>query len=250
MALRVRDIAAPEPNEQVLQTLLQCELVSEGSEPHHAFILQFTPAGLTLFSTAADAPGGLCVDLLNPALRRRTQASLQKQDLGKALGIKPGYRPSVLDATAGLGSDAFLMASAGCQVAMLERHPVVFALLQDALTRARACPQSQEAVQRMQLQLGDFLCWQPAEGFDVVYLDPMFPKDRKSARSGKGMYLLQEMLDGSGDEQQLLSRAVSIAGRRVVVKRAKLSPHLSSQQPDISFRGSSSRYDVYLCKQA
>lgn len=250
VALCVQDTGALRPEEQALQALLQCDLTNRQKDPGFAFTLQCTASGLTLYSTAADAPGGLCLDLLSPGLRRRAQASLQKQDLGKALGLKPGYRPTVLDATAGLGTDAYLMASAGCRVEMLERHPVVYALLRDAMARASSSPVVQDVLSRMHLQHGDFTAFELAEGYDVVYLDPMFPKDRKTARSGKGMYLLQTLLGSSQGEESMLPKALALATRRVVVKRGKLSPGLTSQQPDISFRGSSSRYDVYLCGAA
>ncbi|GHM54843.1 hypothetical protein ECZU51_35130 [Escherichia coli] len=51
--------------------------------------------------------------------------------MAKAVGIKGDYLPDVVDATAGLGRDAFVLASVGCRVRMLERNPVVAALLDD-----------------------------------------------------------------------------------------------------------------------
>ena len=74
----------------------------------------------------------------------------------------------------------------------------------------------------------------------------MFPADRKSARSGKGMYLLQELLGNDCEEEQMLAKARYVARSRVVVKRGKRSSWLAQVEPDISFRGSSSRFDVYL----
>jgi len=81
---------------------------------------------------------------------------------------------------------------------------------------------------------------------DVVYLDPMFPQRNKSARAKKDMYLLQYLLGKLQDDPAMLELAIKIARRRVVVKRAKRSPTLGERKPDIEFKGSSSRYDVYL----
>ena len=62
-----------------------------------------------------------------------------RQPLAKAVGIRKGQpRPHVLDATGGLGEDAWLLAAWGCTVVICERHPVVAALLADALRRAAA----------------------------------------------------------------------------------------------------------------
>ena len=43
-----------------------------------------------------------------------------KDLIAKAVGVKGAYRPTVIDATAGLGQDAFVLASYGCEVVMLE----------------------------------------------------------------------------------------------------------------------------------
>jgi len=157
----------------------------------------------------------------------------------------------VLDATAGLGSDAFLLASSGCQVHMLERSPVVYALLLDGLQRAAADgPVLAGIVERLELQHADLLDMPLTAGAaDVVYLDPMFPAGRRSARSGKGMFLLQELLGPAKDEAALFTRAAALASQRVVVKRGKRSPAITDRVADICFRGSSSRYDVYLMRR-
>lgn len=233
-----------------VQQALACPLVTPAEADAFDFLLRQEAAGLTLYATASDAPGGLRVDFSDPALRRRAADGLRRQDLVKAIGVKGAARPAVLDATAGLGSDAFLIASAGCQVRMLERSPVVHALLADGLLRGAAVGSPvQETVARLSLAESDFRkAPVPAAEVEVVYLDPMFPADRKSARSGKGMYLLQELLGPAVDEAELFARATEVASRRVVVKRGKLSPAIADREADICFRGSSSRYDVYLMR--
>lgn len=231
-----------------LQKKLACPLVPAAQSGDFDFVLRHEVAGLTLYATANNAPGGVRVDFCDPALRRRAADGLRRQDLVKAIGVKGTVRPRVLDATAGLGSDGFLLAAAGCSVLMLERSAVVHALLADGLQRGAAdgSPVA-DTVARLSLINDDFIDAKlPGGVVDVVYLDPMFPADRKSARSGKGMYLLQELLGPASDEGKLFTRASDLATRRVVVKRGKLSPAIADQVADICFRGSSSRYDVYL----
>lgn len=213
------------------------------------FILRYEDRGLTLYSTEPDAPGGLCVDFASREMQRRGRESLKAQNLGKALGLKSLRHPVILDATAGLGTDSFLFSAAACQVFMLERNPIVHALLADALNRAASSSEALKAIAaRMCLQQDDFLHIKlDTETFDVVYLDPMFPARKKSAKSGKGMYLLQQLIADSTNEQMMLQRAMRLARKRVVVKRARLSPAIGEHRPDISFAGSSNRFDVYLC---
>ncbi|MEX2130839.1 MAG: class I SAM-dependent methyltransferase, partial [Pseudohongiellaceae bacterium] len=169
------------------------------------------------------------------------------------VGVKPGFRPAIVDGTAGLGRDGFLLASLGCNVMLVESDPVIHALLEDALRRAALSDQSSlcETARRMTLILGNF-CHLAAEfePVDVVYLDPMFPVRGKAARVKKEMYVLQQYFtaanQGGGSEPELLHAAQSLALRRVVVKRPRLAQPLAGVAPNHSLTGSSSRYDVYL----
>lgn len=241
----------PSAAELALRDELGCAIVSPTDErkSEYDFLLRWQDGGLTLLATASDAPGGLRIDFTEPALQRRALDGLNRQGIGKAVGLKKKPLPDILDATAGLGGDAYLLASAGCQVSLLERSVIVHALLRDALQRARLLRDSRPglAVENLTLSHGDFLAQSlPESSVDVVYLDPMFPADRKNARSGKGMYLLQELLGNDCEEEQMLAKARYVARNRVVVKRGKRSTWLARIEPDISFRGSSSRFDVYL----
>lgn len=244
--------------DRALASALQLPLVNaddcKGQE--FKFILRYDSAGLTLYQNSAGAPGGLCIDFSNPHLLRRTSDKLKQQNLVKAIGIKSQQHLAVLDAMAGLGKDAWLLASGGAEVQMLERSPIVHALLQDGLARglSRAMTGSSKAsvLGRMQLRHADFSLISPElPVYDVVYLDPMFPSSNKNARAKKDMYLLQELLgDVACDELQLLSVAREHARRRVVVKRGKLSPYFAGARPEIEFKGSANRYDVYMCHSA
>ena len=213
------------------------------------FYLRFETRGLTLSLNEPSAPGGLCIDFGAPDLTRRTRDSLKQQNLCKAVGLKGSQPLRILDATAGLGKDAWLLASAGATVLMLERSSVVFALLQDGIARGRARGAAKSSIlERMQLQHTDFLhTGESLPKFDVVYLDPMFPPTSKTARAKKDMYLLQRLLgENSCDELSLLAKARAMAQKRIVVKRAKLSPYLARVKPDIEFKGSGNRFDVYM----
>jgi len=212
------------------------------------FLLAYVDSRLLLQRLAGNEGGSLCVDFADAKLNYRAKSSIRSQNIAKALGIKGENRPTVLDATAGLGKDAFLLASLGCEVALLERSALVHALLFDGLSRNGSYGKEVGAVlDRMDLRFGDFLEMEAEpRRFDVVYLDPMFPHRRKSAKVKKDMALLQQLLGHQQDGLEMLEHGLQIAKKRVVVKRAKLAPHLSAAKPDIEFKGSSSRYDVYL----
>ena len=131
---------------------------------------------------AADS-SAVAVDFSAPALNYRVTSAVKQQGLSKAVGIKAALRPSVLDATAGFGKDAYLLASQGCRVQLFERNPFVFALLQDGLARGVASQQETVVAtcQRLSLVNQDFIesnidALGGVGSVDVVYLDPMFPE--------------------------------------------------------------------------
>lgn len=188
------------------------------------------------------------VDFCAPALSYRATSAVKQQGLSKAVGIKGALRPRVLDATAGFGKDAYLLASQGCRVTLFERDPLVCALLRDGIARARGTsdPSLAETLARMALIEGDFLSHSADGEWDVVYLDPMFPESKKSARVKKDMFALQEHLGAADDGEQMWLRACEVACKRVVVKRSKSAPLISAAKPDIQYKGTSSRFDVYL----
>jgi len=128
---------------------------------------------------------------------RAREASLAGQPLAKALGIARltagGQRATLVDATAGLGVDAWQAAALGADVTLLEQNPIVHALLADALERARECDDARVRVlaERMALHRVDAQTWLKAcaestsdAGPQVVYLDPMYPAQRLKRPSG------------------------------------------------------------------
>lgn len=178
-----------------------------------------------------------------------------KQDLAKAIGCKKDFRPKVLDATAGLLSDASLMAYLGCQVDALEQNPIVYTLITDAYLRAQQCQSAlcQKHLQQLQIlaqqNASDYLA-DTTEHYDTIYLDPMFPERQKSAKVKKGMQYLHQIagLASFEEEARLLNQARLKATKRVVVKRPRLAEHLAEQRSDFQIIGKTVRYDVYSCE--
>lgn len=195
--------------------------------------------------------GTVQVDFASDAMAwRRQHGGGKNEAVAKAVGMKPGFKPQVLDATAGLGRDAFILASLGCQVTMLERVNAVAVLLDDGLQRAANDPElSQWLPQRLRLfpasALDTLSAWQ-GEVPDVVYLDPMFPHRKKAALVKKEMRLFQLLLGPDLDADALLTPALCLAKKRVVVKRPSGAPYLDNQKPSLEMQGKANRFDIYL----
>lgn len=236
---------------EYLSSHLQLPVIKTGSE-NYEFALLVSSQGLSLKMSGRLAPGPVVVDFSSPTFSYRVKDAVNGQAIAKAIGFKRGISLTVLDATAGFGKDAFLLASLGCQVILVERDAIVHALLEDGIRRASLGEDTdiQSIVSRMSLIFGDFKHTPKSDkGIDVVYLDPMFPKRHKTARVKKDMYVLQRLLSSQPkvpDEDSLLFPALDLAGKRVVVKRPKHSACLAGKHPTFVLRGRSSRYDVYI----
>ena len=180
---------------------------------------------------------------------RRKSGQSRKQPLARAIGIK-GAGCTVLDATAGLGRDAFLLACLGCTVTGVERSPILCALLADGLRRATESldPSLQAIIGRLHFVHADARTYLMEDSKiappEVVYLDPMFPSRNKSALEGREIRVCRALVGADDDADELLHVARRVARRRVVVKRHRHAPPLD--RPDFEITGRTVRYDVYM----
>jgi 16S rRNA (guanine1516-N2)-methyltransferase len=183
--------------------------------------------------------GGAGVYLELDDVRRRTRQG-RKLALAKACGVQPGLR--VLDGMAGLGLDGITLAALGCDVLMVERNPSLFALLEDAIARARA---EGIAAENIACHLGDARDVLASHTvFDAVYLDPMFPPRDKMALPRRSAQVLATVAGAYDDDlRAVIATARPRANRRVVVKRRRHDPALAT--PDWQIVGRSVRFDVY-----
>jgi 16S rRNA (guanine1516-N2)-methyltransferase len=219
------------------------------SGSRHGYQLQLGPDGLRLAWAGPDALRPIRVDFTaGAAEHRRRFGGGSRQMIARAAGIASGVRPTVLDATAGLGGDAFVLASLGCEVTLIERHPLIAALLEDGLRRALKDSGTAPVAARMRLCRADAIeamqTWL-GEAPQVIYLDPMFPRRAKSALGKKEMRLLHPLVGDDEDAPALLATALALASHRVVVKRPRLSRTIGDLAPGYVLEGKSSRFDIY-----
>ncbi len=206
-------------------------------------------AGEESLNRENSATDGLTCDFTGGAVGHRLRAGAGRgQALARAAGLSKGRTPSIGDATAGLGRDAFVLASLGAEVTLIERSPEIHALLRDAMTRASdAGGAPGETVARMTLILGDAKTLLPELKAEVVMVDPMHPPSRGSALVKKEMRLLRAIVGSDADALDLMQVALSAASKRVVLKwplRAEAMPCLAP--PSHQIRGKTVRYDVFM----
>lgn len=180
---------------------------------------------------------------------RRKYGHAGGEAISKAVGVKKGNRPHIVDATAGLGRDAFVLATLGCRVHMIERSAIIAKLLEDGLHRAEQDEKIGTLVKNnLSLVCGDSqqeLFHAPFEP-EVIYLDPMFPHKEKSALVKKEMRLLQAVVGQDTVADTLLELSLTIATNRVVVKRPAYADFLAKINPHTSIKTKKHRFDIYL----
>jgi 16S rRNA (guanine1516-N2)-methyltransferase len=208
--------------------------------------LWLSEQGLALNMPALGKP--FCIDFSSGKYdHRRKFGGGRGQPLAKAVGLKQGQNPSVIDATAGFARDAFVLASLGCTVTMLEQNAIMAALLADALSRATQNADIADITARMQIHHSNAIAFLTENSItaDVIYMDPMYPTREKSALVKKDMQLLHQLAGADTEGAELLAIARQKAGKRVVVKRPKGAEFVGEQKPSASIQSKNTRFDIY-----
>lgn len=229
---------------------LQLCVVDTKQANDYAFVLLVDASSLSLQQTNSRT-NPIKIDFAEGAARhRRLYGGGRGQMLAKAIGVADKANLRVVDATAGLGRDAFVLASLGCELTLIERSPIVSALLADGLARAREDEAIATIISRMQLVKENAHQWlqQTKQEIDVVYLDPMFPESTKTALVKKEMRVFHELVGMDHDADGLLELALAKARYRVVVKRPRLALPLANREPTYALIGKANRFDVYAVR--
>ena len=188
-------------------------------------------------------------DFLQGAIRHRLRfGGGRRQHLPKAVGLKGGRSPTIIDATAGLGRDAFLLASLGSQVTLIERSDIIHELLANGMEAARqAGGQHKDIIERMTLIHGDSIELLPRMHADVVLVDPRHPPRKKSALVKLEMRAIRDIVGFDEDQRLLVETALAMTAKRVVLKwPAQAAPLAGLRPASHQIIGKSIRYDVFI----
>ena len=216
---------------------LKLPVVSEKTD--YDFLLVYTSQGLGLCTMTLAFKKPFYVDFSTKRLQYRV-TNLRQERLLKATALLKKSQQRVLDATAGLGRDAYLMAQTGADVIMLERNPIIYVLLQDAMKRLKM---NTSLKLRLQQHEAKSFILNHADDFDVIYLDPMYVSEHKSALVKKEMQILQTLIGPDLDYVDLLTVALKQKQKRIVIKRAIHSEPILT--PSYSYSAKDTRFDVY-----
>lgn len=226
-----------------LAALLNLPVV-EPNDTKYDFILLKTPIELSLVRQQ-EPKTTLKIDFSSGQLQYR-RAKGGSELLVKAVGLNKHKNLNIIDATAGLGRDAFVMACHGGKVTMLEKNPLIAVLLEDALSKLMDDKLQLNLIKDDSMEYLKNLMILP----DVIYLDPMFPERPKAALVKKEMQFLQQILIEDQQPELLLKIALKKALKKVVVKRPNYAEFLDAKKPSYSLKSKSNRFDVYVVENS
>ena len=192
------------------------------------------------------------VDFIKGALAHRQQfGGGRGQAIARAVGLRHGNNPSVLDVTAGLARDAYILAGLGCKVTLVEQSVILYTMVADAVQRGLADPASAAVLNNfVDLINADSIAYMhglaPELKPDAIYIDPMYPQRKKSALVKKDMQILQRLLGKDQNAELLLSTALECAIKRVIVKRPVHADSIGGAPPDTRISSKKTRFDVYM----
>ena len=212
-------------------------------KPGEYLTIHFDSKGVSLSGFGLTYQG----DFAETMMHRVTNGRLQHEMLVKAASSEKEGRKAI-DATAGMGEDAFLLAAQGYEVTLYEQNPVVAALLKDAIRRAKKNQILKDIAGRMKVVEADSVesMSKLLDPVDVIYLDPTFPARQKSSLINKKLQLIQKLGPPCSEETDLFDAALKVGPSRIIVKRPLKSEYLAGREPSYTLKGKAIRYDCYV----
>lgn len=178
------------------------------------------------------------VDFNSKQLTFRSEAHLNAELVIKAVLGKKKHATTIMDCTAGFGKDSYLLSLTGSKVVAYENNPLMYALLKDGLQRAE--------IENILLRKIDALRDLKTTDCEVIYIDPMYPANKKSAKNNKYMAFLQAFVGHQADiAEQLFLQAKQSNAKKIVIKRPVKAAYVLNQKPTSQIIGKAARFDIY-----
>lgn len=189
-----------------------------------------------------------CSFIEGAILHRLKYGKGRGHNLAKAVGMKSNKNRTIVDATAGLGYDSFILASLGANITLIERSEKIYKLLQEGINEAKEYGgHISSIVNRMDLIFGDSKNIIPKLSPEVILVDTMYNERKKSALVKNNMRLVREIVGSDLDQIELIKIALECAKNRVVVKQPRYSePNDEIRKYSHQILGKTVRYDVYM----
>ena len=189
-----------------------------------------------------------CSFIEGPILHRLKYGKGRGQNLAKAVGMKYNKNRNIIDATAGLGYDSFILASLGAKVTLIERSQIMHEILQNGIDEGILFGgEIEKIINRMELLFGDSKDILPKLTPEVILIDTMYKERKKTALVKNKMRLVREIVGPDTDYIELLEVALNCAKNRVVLKQPRYAePIKDIKKCSRQIIGKTIRYDIFM----
>ena len=189
-----------------------------------------------------------CSFIEGPILHRLKYGKGRGQNLAKAVGMKFNKNRNIIDATAGLGYDSFILASLGAKVTLIERSQKIHELLKNGIDEGISFGgEIEKIINRMELLFGDSKDILPKLTPEVIMIDTMYKERKKTALVKNNMRLVREIVGPDTDYIELLEVALNCAKNRVVLKQPRYAePIKDIKKCSHQIIGKTIRYDIFM----
>ncbi|MBL4773590.1 MAG: class I SAM-dependent methyltransferase, partial [Alcanivoracaceae bacterium] len=243
---RYVQVQQPEPTKNLVigkSTSLRLELLGLNPMDLNPVLSQDTNYQIELFENKLSLyqkqdKHHVFVDFNSKQLNFRSQAHINAELVNKAVLGKKKQATTIMDCTAGFGKDSYLMSLTGSQIIAYESNPLMYALLKDGLNRAN--------IDTISLRKKDALKEVKNTDCEVIYIDPMYPTNKKSAKNNKHMMFLQAFVGHQAEmAEQLFTQALLSKAKKIVIKRPVKAAYVLAKKPTSQIVGKAARFDIY-----
>jgi 16S rRNA (guanine1516-N2)-methyltransferase len=243
MQIFIKDDITKEAHKSITN-FSKLEKVTDKPTSNNYFV--YDKNGLSFVKDSLNPKEVLHVDFLKGTLGWRLKRVNHESNLRKALG-KTDKQLSIFDSTAGLLTDTMIFLSLGHKVVAVEQSKIIYSLVNDAISRAQnKIPELKNLIFLNDNSLDVYKSM--SKGFDVIYLDPMYPslnkKNKKSGRLENIKRILEiENLTESGEN--LVKDFFDLEYKKIILKRP-LKYRKNYSNINYQVLGKTIRFDIYL----
>ena len=243
MQIFIKDDITKEALESIAN-FSKLEKVTDKPSANNYFV--YDTNGLSFVKDSINPKEILHIDFLKGTLGWRLKRVNHERNLRKALG-KTDKQLSIFDSTAGLLTDTMIFLSLGHKVVAVEQSKIIYSLVKDAILRAKnKIPELKNLIFFNDNSLEVYKSI--SKGFDVIYLDPMYPsshkKNKKSGRLANIKKILEiENLTDNGEN--LVKDFFNLGYKKIILKRP-LKYRKNYSNINYQVLGKTTRFDIYL----
>ena len=220
------------------------EIVTDKPSANNYFI--YDTNGLSFVKDSINPKEVLHVDFLKGSLGWRLKRVNHERNLRKALG-KTDKQLSIFDSTAGLLTDSMIFLSLGHKVVAVEQSKIIYSLVKDAILRAKnKIPELKNLIFLNDNSLDVYKSM--SKGFDVIYLDPMYPILKHNIKKSGELNAIRSILEIenlSNDEDSMINDFMRLDYKKIILKRPLKSKKIYSNI-NYQVKGRTTRFDIYL----